>query len=543
MCREAAEATTEMQYGRAMRIIEGAIKIADEAKWIDAQGLLVRAVVREAGGRLATLRGDLSEAIDLFGQSITIRAEIFGLDSKETQQVKAMKAESLADMGNMRDSLALWNEVVEWADSKQGTALARVSTRLSRSRVLFEAGYERGAIREVDEALSLMDKVPAERAQVLAEDLLDQAGKFERLGNFPTAHVLMKHAISLLEARLGGTPADAVELEAFRLELAKLAAGAGHDEEARTIFQSLLQNSATIKGDGHPDTMDIREAMAVAAFERGDFTLAEVSARRNFELAIQAPEARDLLQRGLTLNWLYEKMGRLKAANETLHEMHGVLGGMDRIRPIPGGIDGPQYISVSELVKGLKAGVDMNELLDQAVPELPAASRLEVKAGLMTAMATELVVHDRDIPLAESVLGEVEHILLALPPHLQDSVLEDAEKARIAISIATKDAFQEVSLKEAQLTRFEREFGVGRGMTYASMLKDLAEAYHRAGDNDSAFERLKEARMVLRHYGATKSFIYGKVLQQKAAVLPEWDDRVEKYRERAARILKRFAGE
>jgi hypothetical protein len=206
-------------------------------------------------------------------------------------------------------------------------------------------------------------------------------------------------------------------------------------------------------------------------------------------------------------------------------------------------VDGAHYISVSELVKGLKAGVDIYELLDQSVPEMPTASRSEVKAGLMTAMALDLAKNKRDVTLAEEVLTEVDTILMGLPPHLQGKVLEDAEKARIAIAVVTRDYEQEIALKEAGITRFQREYGLGRGVTYASMLSELADAYGRAGFKPAALERVKEAQSVLRHYGATKSYLYGKLLQQKAAALPEWDVRVERYREQAERILRRFAGE
>lgn len=543
MCREAAAATDEMQYGRAMRAIEQAIEVADGTQWSDNQGILMRSTVREAGAKLAMLRGDLVEAADLYNQAMAIRGQVLGYESKETQQVKAMKAESLAELGQVHESLTLWNEIVDWADGKKGTALARVSTRLSRGRVLLRAELEEASMHEVSSALLLVSKVPSERKQALAHDLLDQAGKFEDLGDFATAYALMKQGITIIESRLDGTPADAVEVDALRLELAKLASGAGLDEVARSIHQTLLQSSSTIKGEGHPDTMDIRERLAMIAFEQGDFVIAEAQARRNFELAVQQPESRDLIQRGLTLNWLFERMGRPKAANEILHEMHGVLGGIDQVEATPATIDGSHYINVSELVKGLKAGIDIHELLDQSVPDMPAASRNEVKAGLMTAMALDLVKNKRDVPLAEEVLAEVDSILMSLPPHLHGKVLEDAEKARIAIAVVTRDFEQEIALREAGITRFQREHGLGRGVTYAAMLSDMASAYARAGFNPAALESVKEAQSVLRHFGATKSFLYGKLLQQKAAVLPEWDARVERYREQAERILRRYAGE
>jgi tetratricopeptide (TPR) repeat protein len=543
MCKEAAAATDDMQYGRAMRTIEHAIRMADDAPWIDGQGMLVRSVVRESGARLAVIRGDFAEAVTLFGEAAAIRAQIFGPESKETQRILAMKAESLADLGQLHESLVMWNEIVEWADSEHGTPLAKVSTRLSRARVLYRVGLEEASMQEVSAALELMRTVPAERVEVLVDDLLDQAGKFEKVGDFTSAYALMKAAVSMMEARLGGTPADAVELEAFRLELAELASGAGLEEVARSLQQNLLRHSAVVKGDGHPDTMDIRESVAVTAFERGDFATAELHARRNFELAIQDPANRDLLQRGLTLNWLYEKMGRLRAAHTILHEMHGVLGEVGSVPSTPESVESSHLVNVGELVRGLRNGVDLHELLDQTIPEMPIARRFEVKAGLLTAMATALVESHGDIPLAEEVLGEVDSIILALPQHLQETVVEDAQKARIAIAVATHNYQQEVSLKELQVERFQQQNGLGRGVTYASLLGELADAYHRAGDNRAAFSRLKEAQLVLRHFGATKSFLYGRMLKQKADVLPAWDSRVERYRERAERILRRFAGE
>ena len=212
---------------------------------------------------LERLGGDLVLAERDCHDALTLALDVRGEESRATLDARRQLAAIHVDLGRLKEADAAFAQAQRWLVARVGrNHVDTARNDNSIGIVAWELGDDERALRHIDQALSVLRKVPS--SYWYAGVLFNKAMILHEMGRDTEALPLLMQSRRLRVQYLG--PTHAIVGDVDRL-IGEVQAALGHDEEARRRLVSAvaLTTDAAENGPTHPHTR--RAQLSLARFD------------------------------------------------------------------------------------------------------------------------------------------------------------------------------------------------------------------------------------------------------------------------------------
>ena len=253
-------------YARALPLLRRALPLAVEASG-ERDSFSQTLMVDLANAYRFT--GRYSEALALYERQARAVAQQYGAEDPRAVQALLVVAIAYGDLGREAEALPIFEETHRLTLQKQGERSRDGVFSMVRLGAAYEnAGRIADGVRLLERAMELRKTVFPEkdREAIYIGETLGQA--YLKAGRAAEALPLFEQALKLNIEDAGGDERSFVALNSLE-NLARTFSALGRHEEARALHEKTLALRIEVRGEGHPDTLGSRLALARALEKLG----------------------------------------------------------------------------------------------------------------------------------------------------------------------------------------------------------------------------------------------------------------------------------
>lgn len=531
LCEEASDAAEALQLGKAERLVEQAISLADTTPWVTTDQKECRLEARDLAISILSQNRCYPQALEHADQQMVIYGSLHGGYSLG---ICITKSSLLVALERYDEAEGIISGVIEQA--KENGALGDVVVgHIHHAQYLALKEEHARADYEISCACSFLTRLNPSEALLAAESFREYATFERERGEVDKAIAGAELARQCLTAHESFEKGIAILLDDIDLFQAEAYAVNGdHDKASEIRFQALTRITNT---RGRMDTMafQLRDILGDAAFYRGDLDEAENYFRLNLNLAKQSENDQFIRTAVASFGSFCNQTGKIGQLGDDLNLLMDVSNEAEedlfqfRTRIIVMANEGEEgrACAVTEVKLGLEYLSDTSQVSTAAV-------RCEL---LLLLAELEGKVDGTNV---QTYLDEAEDLAMGFPSDVSEALFERINDLRKACSVEEEGLGGQIERIEALIKEHQEYHGDARPYIEAKLRFPLGLVYIHEGEYELAESELERARELLEKNHSTQSKLYGQVLMGLAAALERQFHNADALRAKAELILRKY---
>lgn len=531
LCEEASDAAESLQLGKAERLVEQAISLADATPWVTREQKESRLVVRDLAIGILSQSRCYQQALENADQQMVIYGSLYGGYSLE---ICLTKCSLLLALERYEEAEGIIAGVIERA-RENGDVGDVVVGHVHRAQCLALQGEHARADHEILCACNFLTQLNSSETLLVAQSFRDYASFERERGDIGKAIAAVELARQCLTKNESIAEVISVLLDDIDLFQAEAYAVNGDQDKASDLrFQALTR---VTNSRGRMDSMafQLRDILGDAAFYRGDLDEAENYFQLNLNLAKQSENERFIRTAAASFANFCNQTGRINQLGDDLNLLMDVSNGAEedlfqfRTRIIVMANDGEE---------GLDRAVQQVKSELEKLSDISQISTAAVRCELLLLLA-ELEVKC-DGKEAQTYLEEAEGLAMAFPTDVSEALFERINDLRKASSVEEEGLGGQIERIKAFIEDHRESYGDSRPFMEAKLRLPLGLVYIHEGKYEDAESEFELARELLENNHSTDSKLYGQVLMGLAAALERQFHNADGLRAKAELILRKY---
>ena len=526
---EALEALSEHQPGRAVSLVEKAIRAIDDSA---RASISARVTVRIHATHMLSLNGEAAEADRFLADAVQILATGNQDRDPDFHSLRAWRAELLAKTGRRQDAGEIADSVLEWCESHAPCSALEARALLVKSHLLASQVPAAAWGQVMSRIFSILPVVPVLERFDLSQALIAASAFEEAEGRFENARTFAREAIASFQL------APNAPLEAgfmMRAQESEMAHKIGDFVFARDKQLGLLKDVVAHANDKDPLALSIRISLAETHIELNEFEAAERQLQCSIDKAKEAEIYSVALQAADILSLLYisrDMQPEAQALRRSVDEIADQLSSFNQLLA-----RADSSVAHKALGGDFEGALEELESLANEAAHLRGVERIFTEASLGATKAWVLSITQPDE--AREALDAVIDSITALPPTLGEQLQVKVSMIESHLAVTSSDPSEACRRVQEQLDLLKRKEGNSHFTLRLALLTRLAMYQEQAGLNSDAVTTAREIVTIHESRNETTSARYAKALLILAQMLPEASGERDELIERALPILER----
>ena len=526
--RGADEQFKQLNVGRALRLVEDAIRLVDERSGAFA---LPKREIRKEAACILTMRNEPAEAERYIGDVLQSLATAGQQHDVEFYKLQVWRGTLLLSVPRQADAEALFSSAHGWAERNALNSALHVQVLLGLAHLRADRG-DASFGAAMSEVLARVKLLSSEDLSEVTHDLTIASWYEERSSRFESALAL---AESALEACDRQASVDRPVRDTIRLHIADMAHHVGAFGRARHLRTELLNESIERSGAVSRPALFMMNALAETCCEQGDFEAGEhlflkaldgAESTRQHDLALRAGDA-------LSTRYLFR--GMREEAEELCSRMQRSVAELSGANRITASAE-TEVMRLAQSGDGEAALMRLDELFAEA-EKLQGLERQMAEASLSLQKAW--VLSDVNPSLALEAWQDAADKVTLLPATLSELLAEKVDFVELYVSRSGGDPDRASEVLRRQINNLGRREGKADFATRSALMGNLASVEVEAGRYESGLQLARQ--LVTLHEDAkdTQSAQYAMALHLLAVLLGDDSPEYEGLKEKALEIAQR----